>query len=246
MESSEDTESGPQDLEMIHKDEPDVEIEDEELHDWKTRMRELFECWLENVEEPPEMEHEQDAPDLYSLFEELAALRNESRKGNRKSAEVFTQFGSSLGGFQEEIGRLRTQLAKFETGTASGDIPRSHALGLVEMLDRMYRLDGALKRMPAPGKLPFLLPNSQWKTAWASFQTGFDILLTHVKKLAEQSGITVMKTIGTDFNPTTMVAVAATPVDGPANKVIEEIAPGYLLRDEVLRVAEVNVSKSIS
>ena len=45
------------------------------------------------------------------------------------------------------------------------------------------------------------------------------------------------------FNPAQMSALAAEPnVAWPSNTVIEEIAPGYLLRGELLRVAQVKIS----
>ena len=44
-----------------------------------------------------------------------------------------------------------------------------------------------------------------------------------------------------------MVAVATIASDGrPLNVVIEEVAPGYLWRDEILRPAEVKITKSES
>ena len=54
-----------------------------ELHPWKQRLREQFESWLESVEQMSEVQEPTEAPDLYSLYEELTALRNETRKTNR-------------------------------------------------------------------------------------------------------------------------------------------------------------------
>src|SRR3954469_20167384 len=114
---------------------------------WKAQLRARFEAWLATVDTMPEPDTEPDVPDLYSFFEELVALRNESRKGNRRSAEVFSQFGASLGGFEEEMKRLRGQLTRLETAApTAGELPRSHCLALVEMLDRLHRLRGAMER----------------------------------------------------------------------------------------------------
>lgn len=49
---------------------------------------------------------------------------------------------------------------------------------------------------------------------------------------------------GTDFDPEHHEAVELVPVeDGPENRVIEEIEPGYLMGDRVIRPARVKVSK---
>jgi molecular chaperone GrpE len=219
-----------------------------ELDDWKHPLRQQFESWLASLEHIPEVEEHTDAPDLYSLYEELTALRNETRKGNRKSAEIFSQFGESVDRFQEEIRRLREQLNRAES--ARGDkqaLPRSYFLALVELIDRMHRLAAALERTPSPGRFAFLNPDGAWKKAWANWQHGFSILVAHFEKLLEQAGVHRLNTVGTPFDPVTMVAVSTiVPNDRPANVVVEEIAAGYTWRDEVLRPAEVKITKSES
>jgi molecular chaperone GrpE len=220
----------------------------EGLTAWKEQLRARFEAWLAEVETMPAPLAEPDPPDLYSLFEELAALRNESRKGNRKSAELFSQFGVSLGGFEEEMKRLRGQLTRLETAQPGAhDLPRSHCLALVEMLDRLHRLRGAMERMPPAGRLAILPPSAAWRAAWQSLRQGFDILVTHLDTLTAQTGLRPIPTAGLPFDPTSMVALDAVAASGrAANVVLEEISPGYLWRDEVLRPAEVRISKAAS
>lgn len=214
----------------------------------KQRLRRQFESWLESVEQMSEIQEQEDAPDLYSLYEELTALRNETRKGNRKSAEVFSRFGESLGHFQDEIRRLGEQLNRVES--ARGDkqvLPRSYSLALVELIDRMHRLGAAFERPPQPGRLAFSNPAGPWRKAWANWQQGFSILVTHFEKLLDQAGVQRLKTVGATFDPVTMVAVATIVPNGrPLNVVVEEVAPGYCWRDEVLRPAEVKITKSES
>jgi len=215
---------------------------------WKQRLRQQFESWLENLEQMSEIEEQTDAPDLYSLYEELTALRNETRKGNRKSAEVFSRFGESLGHFQNEIVRLGEQLNRFEsTPDAKAALPRSYFLALVELVDRMHRLGAAFERPPQPGFFSFLSSDRPWRKAWANLQHGFTILVTHFEKLLEQAGVERLKTVGTTFDPISMLAVATIAPNGhPLNVVVEEVAPGYRWHDEVLRPAEVKITKTES
>jgi hypothetical protein len=147
---------------------------------WKQQLRQQFELWLESVEQIPETQELAEAPDLYSLYEELAAIRNESRKGNRKSAEIFSRFGESLDHFQDEIRQIGEQMNRIET--ARGDhtvLPRSYFLGLVELVDRMHRLGAAFER-PQRGVLLFRLGRGM---ALGQIATGFSILVSHLEKL---------------------------------------------------------------
>jgi GrpE len=215
---------------------------------WKQRLREQFELWLESVEQMPDNQGPAEAPDLYSLYEELTALRNESRKGNRKSAEIFSRFGESLDHFQEQIGRIGEQMTRIEV--ARGDpamLPHSYFLGLVELVDRMQRLGAAFERPPQPGRFAFLGSDAAWRKAWANSQQGFSILVSHLEKLIQQAGIQRLNTVGAVFDPVTMLAVATLAPNGrPLNVVVEEVAPGYRWRNEILRPAEVKITKSES
>jgi molecular chaperone GrpE len=217
-----------------------------ELEAWKQRLRQQFESWLESMEQMPEIQEQTDAPDLYSLYEELTALRNETRKGNRKSAEVFSRVAESLDRFQDEMKRLDEQLSRIES--AAGDkaaLPRSYFLALVELFDRMHRLGAAFERPPQPGRFAFFSSDGPWRKAWANWQHGFSILVSHFERLLELSGVQRLNTVGTTFDPVTMLAVATVDPNGrPPNVVVEEVAPGYRWRDEVLRPAEVKITKS--
>jgi hypothetical protein len=220
----------------------------EEPAAWKQRLRQQFERWLESVEQMAEAQEPAETPDLYSLYEELTALRNESRKGNRKSAEIFSRFGESLDHFQDEIRRIGEQMTRIEV--ARGDqavLPRSYFLGLVELVDRMHRLEAAFGRPPQPGRFAFLSSDAAWQKAWANLQQGFSILVSHLEKLLEQAAIQRLNTVGAIFDPVTMLAVATTAPNGrPLNVVVEEVAPGYRWRNEILRPAEVKITKSES
>jgi hypothetical protein len=215
------------------------------LEAWKAQLRAQFESWLAGIDEIPEPEADVEEPDSYSVYEELTALRNESRRGNRKSAEVFSQFGVSLGEFQGEMKRLREQLNRIESAQAgpANALPRSHCLGLVEILDRIYRLGAALERAPRPGRFSGYF-SRPWEAAWESLRQGFSILTAHIEKLLEHSGIRRVETLGQPFDPVSMVAIAlVTSNERPADTVVEQFSPGYFWREEVLRPAEVKISK---
>ncbi len=232
----------------VNPEEPVRDAEREtEAGDWKQQLREQINGWLDDVGELPAMEEldeEQPEPDLYSLYSELLALRNESRKGNRKVAETFSQFGETIGSFDAETRRLRDQLSRMESAQPSkGELPRAQCLALVEMLDRLHRLRAAMERRPQAGRLDLFGATKPWEESWEKLSQGFSILLTHFDALTKSAGVRPIETLNTTFDPLTMVAVATEPAgDRAPNLVIEQISIGYRWRDEVLRPAEVKIT----
>jgi molecular chaperone GrpE len=220
-------------------DPPDSETA---LEEWKQQARAQFEEWLREIEETPEPEaFESPEADDFSVFAELSALRAENRKGNRKAAEVFSQFGETLARFHSEFGRLKEQLAPLK----EAGLPRSHCLQLAELLDRVRRLASAMGKPPGPtfggfDKL-FIKP---WTSAWDGNRQAVDILLGHLERLLVSAGLEKISTAGKTFDPNTMVAVSSESSELPAYTVLEEIQPGYLWQNNVLRPAEVKISKA--
>jgi len=73
---------------------------------------------------------------------------------------------------------------------------------------------------------------------------GINLTKKEIVRVLEKNGVTPIKTTGETFDPARHEAVMA--VDDknrPDNAVIEEINPGYLLHDRVLRPAQVKVVK---
>lgn len=71
-----------------------------------------------------------------------------------------------------------------------------------------------------------------------------DGLKLTIKSLSDsfaQVGVQRVETVGKDFDPHTMECVET--VDGEENKVIDEVRPGFLLNEKLLRPAVVKVGK---
>jgi molecular chaperone GrpE (heat shock protein) len=214
----------------------------EEMNDWKAALRRDFESWLESVDEIPEWNERETrvpAPDLYAFYEQLAAGNVEARKSNRRTAEVFSQWGETLVKFDGDLRLLREQLARQPMG-GTDEMPRRWALALVEFLDRMGRLAAAFSSPPSRS---WLGGDARWRAAWETQRQGFQILLGHFESLLNNAGLTRIRVLHELFDPATMSAVATAPsADWPHQTVMEEVAPGYFLRGELLRVAQVKVS----
>ena len=220
-----------------------AELDAAERDEWKRVLRADFDRWLESLDDVPESEDVEgdvgDAPDLYSFYEQLAAATTEARKSNRRTAEAYSQWSNTLSGFDGELRLLREQLAK---QPVSGDdsLPRSWCLAFIEITDRMHRLAAAFT---TPPRRAWFGGDARWRAAWETQRQGYDIFMTHTDALVLQAGLTRIEVLHAPFDPARMSAIVAEPdARWPKNTVIEEIAPGYLWRGELLRVAHVKVS----
>jgi len=220
---------------------------DEDLNDWKTELRREFDTWLGRVDAIPELEPEDgepDAPDLYSFYAQWAAGNVEARKGNRRAAEAFSQWGDALGRFDGDLKLLREQLQRLAAGAPDQGMSRAHCLVLVEMLDRFRRVARAFISPPAGS---WWRGTKSWSEAWESQRQALDILLGHFEALLKKEGVTRIEAEGRAFDATSMTAVAAEFDDAkPDQTILEELAAGYRLRGELLRPAQVKVSRNKS
>jgi molecular chaperone GrpE (heat shock protein) len=228
-----------------------VEADDEvakedrvELTGWKEELRHDFEAWLDSVDEIPALDaalEPGDTPDLYSFFEQLTAATAESRKANRRTAEAFSQWGDTLARFDEDLRLLRDHLGRQPAGE-SGDnsLSRSHALVLVELLDRLQRLDRAFQ---SPPPRSWWVKDQVWRQAWETQRQAFEILLSHFAAWLVREGIVRIAALHQPFDPAIMSAVAAEPdAQRPHHSVIEEVSAGYRRHGELLRPAQVKVT----
>lgn len=213
------------------------------LDEWKCELRADFERWLDALDDIPDADDadgdDLEAPDLYSFYEQLAAATTEARKSNRRTAEAFSQWSETLSGFDRELRLLREQSAR-QPIAADGSLSRSWCLAFIEITDRLHRLAAAFVLSP---RRTLFGGDGRWAARWETQRQGYDILLSHVDALVAKAGVTRIQALHQPFDPATMSSVLAEPdARWPHQTVIEEIAPGYLLRGELLRVAQVKVS----
>jgi molecular chaperone GrpE (heat shock protein) len=71
---------------------------------------------------------------------------------------------------------------------------------------------------------------------------GLRLAVKELSVALESCGVKRMDVIGKVFDPYTMECIDV--IDGEDEKVLEEVAPGYIFLDKVLRVAHVKVGKN--
>ena len=214
------------------------------MNDWKSEIIADYHQWLDQLEAPPAASPPQaeSPPDLYSFFEALCVLRSDVSKSSRRSHETFARFGESLDGFERMLQEISHRLAagQQQPGGMPLSAQKRFLTPFAEMLERMDRLGGKLADPPKAGFFAF---RRQWVADWTAFKQGFDLLREHFQMLLRDAGVVPMDTVGRPFDPSKMKAVAVAASDTVAhNTVIEELAAGYYLKDEVLKFAEVKIA----
>ena len=68
---------------------------------------------------------------------------------------------------------------------------------------------------------------------------GLKLSLQQLSDILEKEGVAKIETLGKNFDPKYMECVAT--VEGEEGKVIEELKPGYMFNDIILRAAQVSV-----
>lgn len=71
---------------------------------------------------------------------------------------------------------------------------------------------------------------------------GVVLSIKHFLDILENEGVKKIEAKGHDFDPRLMECVQT--IEGEEGKVIDEVKPGYMLSETVLRVAQVTVGKS--
>ncbi len=200
----------------------------------------------ETVPEPPE-ETVGETADLYSLFVELAGLRSEVRTESRLVKDALEQFRGVFDTLQASQADLRQELDRARsTARATAREQADAALRplLLDVIDLRDRLLAALHSAtaPPPGRLRRL-----WRRPAAvgeAWQEGLRMTLRRLDQVLLDRRVAPMALLGLPFDPR-RARVVATRADrqAAAGTVVEEVRAGFLWDDQVLRTADVIVSK---
>jgi molecular chaperone GrpE len=182
--------------------------------------------------------------DLFSVFVELAGLRNEVRTESRLVKEaldrfraVFDTLQTSHGTLEQELKRLRAEIEERERA-----LLKPLLLDVIEVRDRV-----------AAGLKPGVPSRPQWYARFlrstkqqtdAAWREGMQMTLRRIDRLLADRRVVAAETIGRPFDPR-LAAAVATVADAAAadGTVVEEVRTGFLWQGELLRPAEVIVAR---
>jgi molecular chaperone GrpE len=181
--------------------------------------------------------------DLFTIFVELAAVRNEVRTESRLVKEALDQFRTVFDTLQSSHATLEQELKRAQADARERGQALLRPL-LLDLLDLRDRLDAALQA-PAP-------PPSRWLDRWRKpraepehWREGLGITARRLDRMLAERRVSRIELIGQRFDPRLARAVG-TRQDACAGPgiVVDEVRAGYLWDEDLLRTAEVIVSKA--
>ena len=192
-------------------------------------------------EEPPDDPGE--TADLFSVLVEVAALRSEVRRESRLVKEALEQFRGVFDTLQASQATLQRELDRARTETRDQAQSALRPL-LLDVIDLRDRLVAALTLSAAA--------RSRWRDRlWrrdrsgvAAWQEGLRMTLRRLNQILLDRRVVATQLAGSPFDPRLARAVGTAADSAVAEgTVIEEVRAGFLWGDQVLRTAEVIVSK---
>ena len=193
-------------------------------------------------EEPPDDPGE--TADLFSVLVEVAALRSEVRRESRLVKEALEQFRGVFDTLQASQATLQRELDRARTETRDQAQSALRPL-LLDVIDLRDRLVAALKLSAAA--------RPRWRDRlWrrdrsgvAAWQEGLRMTLRRLDQVLLDRRVVATQLAGLPFDPRLARAIgtAADSSMAAEGTVIEEVRAGFLWDDQVLRTAEVIVSK---
>jgi molecular chaperone GrpE len=215
----------------------------------KQALLSQFSAWIDSVPDAGPAEAApgaEPAPttDLYSLFVEMAGLRAEVRTESRLVKEALEQFRGVFETLQTSHATVRQELerARAETRDQVKAAVRPLLLDVIDLRDRLLdaqRHSGTART----GWLGRLLGRNT--TGGAAWQEGLRLTLRRLDQVLLDRRVFAVPLQGQPFDPLTARAIATVADSAaPDGTVIEEVRAGFMWDDQVLRTAEVIVSKS--
>jgi molecular chaperone GrpE len=216
----------------------------------KEALLSQFSAWLDTAGNGPEPADEPTpTTDLYSLFVEMAGLRSEVRTESRLVKEALDQFRGVFEALRTSQATARQELER----TRAEARDQAHAAVrplLLDVIDVRDRLLAALKFSgpPPTGWLDRLTRRraiSRDASGSEAWREGLRMTLSRLDQVLLDRRVIAQRLEGQPFDPW-IARIVATSADSaaPDGTVIEEVRAGFLWDDQVLRTAEVIVSKA--
>lgn len=211
----------------------------------KDRLLDQFRRYLDSVETLPEGSACGVGPetetDLFTVFVEMAALRNEVRGEARLVKDALDQFRAVFNAMQsgqttleQELKRCRSEAREHQRA-----ILRPLLLELLELRDRLVA--GLRQPVPPASWLDRLLGRRSSKVE--GHWDGLAIMLRRLDRILSDRRVAPIEVIGRPFDPRLSRAVGTTcNATVGSGTVMEETRAGFLWEEDLLRTAEVIVN----
>ena len=196
---------------------------------------------VEDGEEPPDDPGE--TADLFSVLVEMAALRSEVRTESRLVKEALEQFRGVFDSLQASQATLQRELdrARTETQDQAQSALRPLLLDVIDLRDRLV----AALTLSAAARPRWC--DRLWRrdrSGVAAWQEGLRMTLRRLDQVLLDRRVVATQLAGLPLDPRLARAIGTAADSSVAEgTVIKEVRAGFLWDDQVLRTAEVIVSK---
>lgn len=208
----------------------------------KEQLLSRFRAYLDSMEETA-AEAETGWTDLYSLFTELAALKNEVRLESRQVKTALDEFKAVFTTLDASQTQLNDALERARTALQEQRRSLLRPL-LLDLLDLRDRLEAGLQavRHYRPSRPSWL--HRREKALLAAVEQGQDISLRRLEQLLHAQHVVPLEALGRRLDPYTMRAADIDQrLELDDGVVTVELRKGFNWEDELLRVAEVKVNR---
>ncbi|HPE72572.1 MAG TPA: nucleotide exchange factor GrpE [Candidatus Competibacter sp.] len=209
----------------------------------KEQLLERFRTYLDTLPEMEATVEERRHTDLYSLFAELVALKNEVKLESRQVKTTLEEFRAVF----ETLRTSQSQLSD-ELDHARGALleQRRAALKpvLLELLELRDRLEAGLHALQNHRLSPLGRLCRREQALLHAVAQGQDISLRRLDQILNTQQVSALATQGRPLDPHTMRAAELDRRSDLANGIVtEELRKGYTWQGELLRLAEVKVNR---
>ncbi|MEN8167431.1 MAG: nucleotide exchange factor GrpE [Pseudomonadota bacterium] len=184
--------------------------------------------------------------DLFTLFTELAALKNEVRLESRQVKQALDHSRELIDGLRKNNLQFSNELARQRQGEDELRLMAERPL-LLELLELCDRIEAAMQslRKYRPGLLQ--RPNSKKGRLIRGVGEGLEITQRRLDGLLARYQISPVHPVGKRLDPNTMRVCGTEQRDDQADGIVlAEVRRGFLRANQVLRLAEVVVNKKES
>ena len=220
------------------------------IPDWKDKAREDFSVWLGALPDvPPAGEATtMDSCDLYTLLAEFSALRQEIKIQSKEQAKSIKTLSAFIDSYQKTSDLFEEAAALFQKRTNNladlerrirQDTEKRAITPFLDVRDTLVRGHRAAQAVAASKSILRSSPKGI-----GGIVEGYEMALRRFDRALALANIYPVNTLHQPFDSGTMKAVNTRSVPGlEKGIVIEEQLGGFVMEDEVLRTAEVVVSK---
>ncbi|MCK5877396.1 MAG: nucleotide exchange factor GrpE [Candidatus Marithrix sp.] len=183
--------------------------------------------------------------DLFSLFTELAALRNEVKIESRQvknSLELFKETFTTIQDSHKQIS-FELERCRDSQATQHHETTRTVLLTFLEIYDRIKTGLTVLNAYELPNQQFF---RKREINLIQSLQEGQSMTLRRFEQVLEEYQVHSIEVLNQTLNPHCMRAIEISQQPDIKNGIVtEELRTGFMWENEVLRPAEVKVNKIV-